>query len=37
MPYTKISENDELNMIKDNYENRLSFNQLQKKYPQRKI
>ena len=32
MPYTKISENDELNMIKDNYENRLSFNQLQKKY-----
>lgn len=32
MPYTKISENDELDMIKDNYENRLSFNQLQKKY-----
>lgn len=32
MPYTKISEDDELNMIKDNYENRLSFNQLQKKY-----
>ena len=32
MPYTKISEKDELNMIRDNYENRVSFNQLQKKY-----
>lgn len=32
MPYTIISEIDEINMIKDNYENRLSFNQLQKKY-----
>lgn len=32
MPYTRISENDELNMIRDNYENRLSFNQIQKKY-----
>lgn len=32
MPYTKISEADELNIIKDNYENRLSLNQIQKKY-----
>lgn len=32
MPYTKISKEDELNMIQDHYSNRLSFNQLQKKY-----
>ena len=32
MPYTEISEDDELNMIKDNYENGLSFNQIKKKY-----
>lgn len=32
MPYTKISQQDELNMIQDNYKNLLSFNQLQKKY-----
>ena len=37
MPYTHLSIEDELNIIKDNFVNDISINQIKKKYHIKKI